>query len=90
LEVKKLHTGKFWNGLEEQWPAYMKSDELRKGWFLAVRYRDGRRWDKRIDELCERVRKVVNQRGLNLNMQRVSNHAHGKPGRHPQGVPTVR
>ena len=55
LEVKKLHNGKFWNGLDRQLPAYMSSDEVEKGWFLAVRYRDGKQWDTRERELPGRV-----------------------------------
>jgi len=30
LEVKKLHNGKFWNGLDLQLPAYMSSDRCRR------------------------------------------------------------
>ena len=55
LEVKKLHNGKFWNGLDRQLPAYMASDEVEKGWFLALRYRTGKQWDKRETELPSRV-----------------------------------
>ena len=56
LEVKKLHSGKFWNGLDAQLPTYMSSDEVRKGWFLAIRYRDGKKWDDRANALPVRVR----------------------------------
>lgn len=56
LEVKKLHNGKFWNGLDRQLPAYMSSDEVEKGWFLALRYRDGKKWDNRARELAPRIR----------------------------------
>jgi hypothetical protein len=66
LEVKKLHNGKFWNGLEEQLPSYMKSDQVRDGWFLAVRYRDGEAADKRIIEIAPRIASVAKQRDLNL------------------------
>lgn len=55
LEVKKLHNGKFWNGLDKQLPSYMKSDEVKLGWFMAVRYRDGKNWDDRIRDLPDRV-----------------------------------
>ncbi len=40
LEVKKLHNGKFWNGLEKQLISYMKSDKCSVGRFLAVQYRE--------------------------------------------------
>jgi len=55
LEVKKLHNGKFWNGLDRQLPTYMASDEVEKGWFLAIRYRDGKQWDQRERQLRPRV-----------------------------------
>ena len=58
LEVKKLNNGKFWNGLDRQLPAYLSSDSVKKGWFLAVRYRDGKQWDQRQAELPSRVKKA--------------------------------
>lgn len=66
LEVKKLHNGKFWNGLDRQLPAYLSSDAVEKGWFLALRYRDGRQWDKRQQELPGRVKQAAeaHERGL--------------------------
>lgn len=66
LEVKKLHNGKFWNGLEKQLPSYMKSDEVRNGWFLAIRYREGVGADDRTRELPARVRTLANERELDL------------------------
>jgi hypothetical protein len=38
LEVKKLDNTKFWQGLRKQLPSYLKSDECRNGWFVALRY----------------------------------------------------
>jgi len=66
LEIKKLHNGKFWNGLELQLPAYMKSDNVADGWFLALRYRDGRAADKREKELPHRVKAVAESESLKL------------------------
>lgn len=66
LEVKKLHNGKFWNGLDEQLPSYMASDEVQKGWFVAVRYRSGRQWDRRTVELPGRVREAGRRHGRDL------------------------
>lgn len=42
IEVKKLHNGKFWNGLNHQLPSYMTSDDATHGWFIAVQYRSNR------------------------------------------------
>jgi hypothetical protein len=39
LEVKKLHNGKFWHGLEQQLVSYLKSDRCDVGRFVAVQYR---------------------------------------------------
>lgn len=41
VEVKKLHNGRFWNGLKGQLPSYLKSDECELGWLLVIRYRTG-------------------------------------------------
>ena len=59
LEVKKQHNGKFWNGLDRQLPAYMSSDEVEKGWFLAIRYRDGKNWDEAAAVLPARVKEAA-------------------------------
>lgn len=66
LEVKKLHNGKFWNGLDRQLPTYMASDEVEKGWFLAVRYRGGKKWDARERELPGRVRVAASKHSRDL------------------------
>ena len=55
IEAKKLHNGKFWQGLETQLPSYLKSDGTRTGWFLALQYRQGGISEKRRDELPARV-----------------------------------
>lgn len=55
LEVKKLHNGRFWNGLENQLPSYLTSDEVQEGWFVVVRYRSGKPQDRRAAELPKRV-----------------------------------
>jgi hypothetical protein len=66
LEVKKVHSSKFWNGLERQLPSYLSSDEVQKGWFLAVRYRSGRSWDQRVADLPQRVQDAAARHGREL------------------------
>jgi hypothetical protein len=66
LEVKKLHNGKFWNGLEAQLPSYMKSDEVTNGWFLAVQYNESKTSQYRAKELPARVSAVGQQKQINL------------------------
>ncbi|HEY0702293.1 MAG TPA: hypothetical protein VGD60_05955 [Candidatus Acidoferrales bacterium] len=66
MEIKKLHNGKFWNGLEAQLPSYMRSDEVTDGWFLAIRLNDRSASKSRAAELIGRVRKINEERGINL------------------------
>jgi hypothetical protein len=66
LEVKKLHNGKFWNGLDRQLPSYMVSDAVEKGWFVAIRYREGKNWNERAAALAARVRIAAEAHGSDL------------------------
>jgi hypothetical protein len=66
LEVKKLHNGEFWEGLDKQLPSYMRSDEVNDGWFLAIRYRPTGISEKRAKELPNRVRVIARKTGLRL------------------------
>jgi hypothetical protein len=66
LEIKKVHSGQFWHGLEEQLPSYMVSDEVNDGWFMAVQYRDTRGQRERILELPNMVYRVASRHGKNL------------------------
>lgn len=66
LEVKKLHNGKFWNGLNEQLPTYMRGDEVKLGWFLALRFRSSKAGTKREQEFPRRVAEVAAAKGLEL------------------------
>lgn len=38
IEVKKLGNGKFWNGLRDQLPSYLVSDDATHGWFISVQF----------------------------------------------------
>jgi hypothetical protein len=69
LELKKLHNGKFWDGLESQLPSYMKSDDVSEGWFLALRYNDSKTSQKREKELSKKVKAVGEKRHIDLNYQ---------------------
>jgi hypothetical protein len=66
LEVKKLHNGRFWNGLSEQLPTYLRSDEVTDGWLLVVQYRSGKSAAQRIKELPNKIAEVSANRGCNL------------------------
>lgn len=51
IELKKVHNGKFWNGLEAQLPSYLASDAATEGWFVAIRYRDASSSADRVKSL---------------------------------------
>jgi hypothetical protein len=67
VEAKKLHNGDFWNGLDNQLPSYLMSDQTTDGWLLAIRYRTGGISDKRAAELPRRVRTVSQREGLAIS-----------------------
>lgn len=66
LEVKKVHNGQFWHGIEEQLPSYMVSDEVDDGWFMAVRYRDTEGQKQRVLELPNVVANAATKHRKNL------------------------
>lgn len=63
IEIKKVHNGTFWNGLEYQLPSYMKSDQSHNGWFVAIRYRDDGISKKRVADLSQRVQALATDTG---------------------------
>ncbi|PCN48784.1 hypothetical protein Csp2054_04160 [Curtobacterium sp. 'Ferrero'] len=66
IEVKKLHNGKFWNGLNHQLPSYMTSDVATHGWFIAVQYRTNRSATDRLKTLPNQVALVAGKTGKML------------------------
>lgn len=66
IEVKKLHSGKFWNGLQGQLPSYMTSDEATHGWFIAVQYRSNRAALDRLKHLPAEVRLAAEASGKHI------------------------
>ena len=66
LEVKKLENGKFWNGLRAQLPTYLKSDENRDGWLLAVRFRPTGVAQERARTLAAEVKLTAKALDLDL------------------------
>ncbi len=71
IEVKKLHNGKFWNGLREQLPSYMKSDEAAYGWFIAVQYRSNKAATDRLRRLPSEVSLVATATGKHISFSAV-------------------
>jgi hypothetical protein len=66
LEVKKLHNGAFWTGLNKQLVEYMEADETKDGWLLAIQLRSDGVSKQRIKDLPEAVKNVSKEKGLNL------------------------
>jgi hypothetical protein len=59
IEIKKAHNGRFWNGLDSQLPSYLVSDQAKEGWFVAIRYRNNKASEERMNELPDRVKKAA-------------------------------
>jgi hypothetical protein len=54
IEVKKADNTKFWHGLSEQLPTYLKAEEVTSGYFLVIAFND--KDFERIADIQERVR----------------------------------
>jgi len=59
MEVKRLQSSKFWQSLGAQLPSYLRSDDCKHGWFLVIRYDDGRA----STEWLAKLGKTVSQAG---------------------------
>lgn len=69
LEIKKLHNGKFWNGLKYQLPSYLESDDCDHGWYVAIRYRasgTSKQWARELPLL---IRETTQRTGKNLQLR---------------------
>ena len=69
VEIKKMDNSRFWRGLSEQLPSYMRSDRVNDGWFLAVLFKDSESTRRKILEFENRVCEASRQTGLNLNFE---------------------
>jgi hypothetical protein len=72
LEIKKLHSGKFWSGLEQQLPSYLLSDDCDDGWYLAIRYRPKGTsvdWNRKLARI---LRTTAEATGKNLRLRMVN------------------
>ena len=66
MEVKKLQNTKFWQSLEAQLPIYMRSDECKHGWFVAIRYDDGRASTEWLAKLRETISQAETTNAVRL------------------------
>lgn len=62
LERRKLHNGKFRNGLESQLPSYLESDECQDGWYVSIQYKDNKAARKRLRKLPSLVADTAERR----------------------------
>lgn len=94
IEVKKDSSGKFWNGLNDQLPSYLISDDTTEGWFVVIRYRDTESIGARIMRLPEDVQAAAERTGKTLHFIAIDGRrplsaskiaATPKPGRGAKG-----
>jgi hypothetical protein len=71
LEIKKLDNTRFWKGLRKQLPSYLKSDECRNGWFVAIQYNTNAASKKLAKELPAEIRKVAKHHRVRLSYKLV-------------------
>lgn len=67
IEVKKVHRGQFWNGLNDQLPSYLASDQTTEGWFVAVQYRKATSSYDRLRALPGVVKGAATRTGKDLH-----------------------
>lgn len=83
IEVKKAHTGTFWNGLNDQLPSYLSSDDTDEGWLVAIQYRDAKSTTERLRRLPAEVRGAAQRTGKNLHYIAID-------GRRPRSASKIR
>ena len=83
IEVKKAHTGTFWNGLNDQLPSYLASDDTAEGWLVAIRYRDTKSTIDRLRQLPTAVLQAGERAGKTL-------HCIAIDGRRPVSASKIR
>lgn len=71
LEIKKLHNGRFWNGLTAQLPSYLHSDQCQNGWFIAIQYRNGGTSQEGLIQLPGEVYRVAKKTTKSLRFQNI-------------------
>lgn len=83
IEVKKVHTGTFWNGLNDQLPSYLVSDDTTEGWLVAIQYRDAKTTTSRLKSLPDDVRAAAQRTGKTLHFVAID-------GRRPLSASKIR
>lgn len=66
IEMKKLHNGKFWNGLRHQIVSYLESDGARVAWFIVLQYRDNAQASDRLKRLPLEAYKISQENNVRI------------------------
>lgn len=72
LEIKKLHNGDFWHGIERQLPTYLEGDDCDFAWYLAIQYRPGGISQKRAPRLASVISNLQDQSGKTVKYELVN------------------
>lgn len=72
LEVKKLHNGDFWHGVEKQIPTYLEGDDCDQAWYVSVQYRPGGISEKRAPRMSAVISELQKTTGKIVRYESVS------------------
>jgi hypothetical protein len=64
IEIKKANNSKFWSGLENQLPAYMVSDQVKKGFFVVIWLYD--KDEEKFIDIDERIKTINKTTGKTI------------------------
>lgn len=67
IEVKKVENARFWNGLQNQLPSYMESDQTNEGWLVAIQYRETKSSTEKVALLPGQVSKIASENKKTLH-----------------------
>lgn len=68
VEIKLANNSKYWHGLHKQTPQYMRSEEVRCGFFVTVGFRDVDFSDERRDRARDAVEAVKAREDVELRL----------------------
>jgi len=72
LEVKKLHNGDFWHGIETQVPIYLQGDDCEQAWYVGIKYRPKGETIKRAARMSKVIADLQQNTGKVVRYEQVS------------------
>lgn len=66
VEVKLMRNRNFWEGLQRQTVQYMRSEQVRCGFFVGIAYTDRDMADERVERVEEVAQRVRQETGFNV------------------------